>query len=706
MASGTIKGDKKGYYGVEIDWVATPNSASANTSTVVSKVYITYYSINIAGRTATSSINGASVSFSVPAINDKPNTSTRRLIYTHTATVAHNTDGTKTGVTISASFPFNLSSSSYGEIGTLSASKAVNFDAIARTSALSIPSTTLTTDTAFTATITKPDSTFRSRLAVLIDGTQKAITDYFTATSYSYTIPSSFIPSASSDVMVLRLYTYTSSGTTALGYVDKQVTVNVLPTLMPTVSISVAISSGGLNGYYVQNKSIAKLTVSAKPGSGSTIKSYTFTGPNVNASTSADSISVSSTAESYNLTTATIKSTGTLRYQVTVYDARGRYATAPVDVYVYPYAPPEITAVSIQRCDSSGSLAKDGTYVKYTINSKFSPVLVGTTINNWRTVTICHSSDGGSTYGTVTTLQAKTTTDTSITGQYGSGSISTANAYKFKIVITDQYGATDTEYVTLGSIERPINIAKYGNGVSFGGFSNVTSPTASGLFECHWDAQFKKNAKIDGILYCNGVMQTKGATKIADNSDFNDLREPGSYIVSGTAAMATLSNRPTDAAGKLIVSHITGSTYNGAVWSYLSQEFYTISSHVYQRLVYTEGTANAWKFTEWRLVAGDMNGLLEGTGYQKLPSGLILAWGSYTLTHTASAYVSATVTFPITFPNRIVYAHGQNETRAFHRVELYPNTARSGATMYLSMANGTNLASGSQSSCRYFVVGY
>ena len=333
-------------------------------------------------------------------------------------------------------------------------------------------------------------------------------------------------------------------------------------------------------------------------------------------------------------------------------------------------------------------------------------MLVGTTINNWRTVTICHSSDGGATYGAATTLQAKTTTDTSVTGQYGGGAILIANSYKFKIVITDQYGATDTEYVTLGSIERPINIAKYGNGVSFGGFSNVTSPTASGLFECHWDAQFKKNAKIDGILYCNGVVQTKGATKITDNSDFNNFREPGSYIVYGTATMATLLNRPSDAPGKLVVSHITGSTYDGGVWSYLSQEFYTISSHVYQRLVYTEGTANAWKFTEWRLVAGDMPSLLEGSGYQKLPSGLILAWGSYTLTHSASAYVSATITFPITFPNRIVYAHGQNETRAFHRVELYPNANRSGATMYLSMANGTNLASGSQSSCRYFVVGY
>jgi hypothetical protein len=553
MASGTIKGTKQGYYGVEIDWVATPNSASANTSTVVSKVYITYYSINIAGRTAKSNINGTEVSFSVPAINDKPNTSTRRLIYTHTATVAHNTDGTKTGVTISASFPFNLSSSSYGEVGTLSASKSVNFDAIARTSALSIPSTTLTTDTAFTATITKPDSTFRSKLAVLIDGTQKAITDYFTGTSYSYTIPSSFIPSASSDVMVLRLYTYTSSGTTALGYVDKTVTVNVLSTLKPTVSISAAIASGGLNGYYVQNKSAVKLTVSSSAGSGSTIKSYTFTGANVNASTSADSISVSSTATSYTLTSGIIKSTSTLTYQVTVYDARGRYATASASIYVYPYAVPEITSASIQRCNSSGVLAKDGTYVKYNINSKFSPVLVGTTINNWRTVTICHSSDGGSTYGSVTTLQAKTTTDTSITGQYGGGTILTTNSYKFKIVITDQYGATDTEYVDLGSLERPINFAKYGNGIALGGFSSVTSSTAAGLFECNWDAQFADNVDVDGSETVGGNLTVIGSTT------------SGSVVSNGNTKTASLTVTGAETVGGNLT--VTGSTTSGSIVS-------------------------------------------------------------------------------------------------------------------------------------------
>ena len=705
MASGTIKGTKQGYYGVEIDWVATANSASANTSTVVSKVYITYYSINITGRTAKSNINGTEVSFSVPAINDKPNANTRRLIYTHTATVQHNTDGTKTGVNISASFPFNLSSNSYGEVGTLSASKSVNFDTIARTSTLSLPSTTLTTGTAFTATITRPDSTFRNRLAVLIDGTQKAITDYFTATSYSYTIPHNFIPSDNSDEMVLRLYTYTSSGTTAISYVDKPVTVNVLSTLQPTVSISAALAASGLNGYYVQNKSTTKLTVSANASGGSTIKSYTFTGPNVNSGTSADSISVSSTATSYNLTSGVIKSPGTLTYQVTVYDARGRYATASVNIYAYQYAVPEITTVSIQRCNSNGVLAKDGTYVKYNINSKFSPVLVGTTINNWRTVTICHSSNDGATYGPITTLQAKTTTDTSVSGQYGDGTILTSNSYKFKIVITDQYGATDTEYVDLGSLERPINIAKYGNGVSFGGFSNVTSPTESGLFECHWDAQFNKNMSLDGILYCEGVFQTKGAPSIPENADFNSYKKPGTYIVGGYTVASTLVNAPTIDAGVLVVYQCAG-TYTGGPWTYLTQEYTTLGGKTYRRQISTASVADYWYYESWYLTSGRFTHNLSNTGYQQLPSGLIMAWGEYRITHQAASYMSVDVTFPITFPSNIVTAIGYTANRAFHCVEILPNANRSGGTIYLSLNKGGNLTANEISVCRDFIIGY
>ena len=539
MASGTIKGTKVGNFGVEIDWVATPNSPAENSSTVVDKVYITYATINIGARTVTSTIDGTTATFTSAAVNDYPNVLTRRLVATHTRVVQHNPDGTKTNVPLSASFAFNLTSSVHGYIGTLSASANVNFDSIARKSTLTLGATSVTTGSNINSVVTKADSTFRHRIGFFINGTQMAMTDYFTGTTNSYTVPHSWFPSSNGDKIIVRLYTYTSNGTSELGTDEKEIYANVLSTLAPTISMTASISSGGLNGYYVQNKSIAKLAVSATASSGSTIKSYTFTGPNVNASTAADSLSVLSTATSYNLTTGVIKSPNTLTYQVTVYDARGRYATTNVNIDVYSYGPPEITSMSIQRCNSSGVLAKDGTYVKYTINSKFSPVLVGTTINNWRTVTICHSSDGGKTYGSPTTLQDKTTTNTSVSGKYGGGAILTTNSYKFKIVITDQYGATDTKYVDLGSLERPMNVAKYGNGIAFGGFSSVTSSTAEGLFECNWDAKFTDDINVtgsttSGSIVSNGNTKTASLTVTGAEAVGGNLTVAGNTTISGS----------------------------------------------------------------------------------------------------------------------------------------------------------------------------
>jgi hypothetical protein len=123
-------------------------------------------------------------------------------------------------------------------------------------------------------------------------------------------------------------------------------------------------------------------------------------------------------------------------------------------------------------------------------------------------------------------------------------------------------------------------------------------------------------------------------------------------------------------------------------------------------VVSTGATANVWTYGAWAIKSGRQTHSLGSAGYQKLPSGLIIAWGNYTITHTATTSVSATVTLPITFPNNIVYAGGHNATRAFHRVEVYPNESRSSATIYLSHSTGVALAANYQSLCQYFIIGY
>jgi hypothetical protein len=204
----------------------------------------------------------------------------------------------------------------------------------------------------------------------------------------------------------------------------------------------------------------------------------------------------------------------------------------------------------------------------------------------------------------------------------------------------------------------------------------------------------------------NSVYKLHGATTIPSNADFNSYITPGTYIITGNTIVETVANRPTTESGVLIVYHCAGSWYDGSPWSYITQEYTTVGGTTYHRSVSTGATANVWTYGAWAIKSGRQSHSLGSTGYQKLPSGLIIAWGYYTITHTAATYNTATVTFPITFPNNIVYAHGQNNTRAFHRVEVYPNESRSGATIYLSHSTGATLSASSQSLCRYFVIGY
>ena len=507
MASGTIIGTKTGNFGVEIDWVATPNTAT-NTSTVVSKIYITYASISMGARTVTSTINGTAATFTSAKVEDYPNTQVRRLLCTHTLSVQHGTDGTKNGVTISASVPFKITSSVHGYIDTLTASKAVNFDPIPRASELTLATTTPTTGSTFKATITKADSNFRHRLEFIINGVSKQTTDYFTGTEYSCKIEHSWIPAAPSLPGIVRLYTYTKDSASYIGYKDVPITANVDSSLKPTVSLTSALASGGLNGYYMQGKSKAKLTATASAGNGSYITSYVFTGPNVDADSTSSYFSVASSATTYTLTTDILKEANAQTYQVTVYDARGRYSSASVNITIQPYVAPEILSFSVQRCTSGNVLSKDGTYVRYTINSKFSPTIIGTTINNPRTIKMYYSDDGGASYKNEKTIVLATNTDMTATGVYGDGLISTTKPYRFKVVIeeTSGYKTSNPAYADLGSVERPLNIAKYGNGVAIGGISSIETQTSEGLFECNWDAKFTDDVVVDGNMDIKGTI--------------------------------------------------------------------------------------------------------------------------------------------------------------------------------------------------------
>ena len=487
MASGNFSSSTGTNLNLYITWSSTTN-VSTNTSSVTVNVYSRSYTINgsaladsyITVNGNTKSLAGISLSQSVSNLTDK-------LLTTYTVSVPHNPDGTKS-ITIKANIEFNGTvSGKY--LSDITASKTVDLDTIPRSSSLSVP-TSVNTGSSLTSTITPSSSSFAHKIAFIIDGSVKYTSGFINpgTNTFAYTIPHSWLPSVVSVQMTVRLYTYTStSATNYIANTDKILTVNVPANIKPSVSTLTAAVVDGLGGYYVEGKSKVKLTVAATAGSGSNLSSYVFSGANINGN------STSLTSTNTTVTSSAIKTDGTVTYSVVAKDTRPGRESDPktTSITVYPYAQPQITSITAQRCLVDGTLDSNGTYAKVTVKTAYSSVNGA----NKRVLTLYSSKDN---YASGTVVLTATNTANTYTGVYGSGFTATSS-YTIRAVITDSYnaGTTINKSVTLKVAERTLNIAKDGNGLAIGGLSSVTSATDPAKFECNWDATFTQQVRIN-----------------------------------------------------------------------------------------------------------------------------------------------------------------------------------------------------------------
>ena len=484
MASGNFSSNTGTNLNLYITWSSTTN-VSANTSTVTVNVYSRSYTINgsaLADSYVT--VNGNTKSLAGVSLSQSVSNLTNKLLTTYTVTVPHNSNGTKS-ITIKANIEFNGTvSGKY--LSDITASQTITLDTIPRASGLSV-ATSVNTGSSLTATISPASSAFTHKVAYIVGGATKFTSGTIAAgtNTYAYTIPHSWLPSTSSTTMTVRLFTY--SGTTEVGRTDKSVTVNVPASIVPTVSALTPTIVNGLSGYYVEGKSQIKLVATATAGSGSTLTSYVFTGSNINGN------ATSHTSTSATVTSSVIKTNGAIKYGVVAKDARGRQSTIKEtpSITVYPYATPQITSITAQRCDANGNLSNDGTYAKVTVKASHSSVNGA----NKRTVTLYSSKDN---YASGTVVLASTNTSDTFSGVYGSG-FALGTSYTIRAVITDSYntGTTINKSVTLKVAERTLNIAKDGNGLAIGGLSSITSASDAPKFECNWDVTFAQQVRIN-----------------------------------------------------------------------------------------------------------------------------------------------------------------------------------------------------------------
>lgn len=419
-SSGTITGSiRSGHYALTLSWTQTQN-VSANTSTInVSIALVNDWSLQVSGRSDnTISIDGVSQTFTSPGVYS---TGTHQF-NTVNQVVSHNSDGTKT-LTITAVYYIRatLSGTYYDSI---TATATITLDTIPRASTISVENGTI--GSSVTLTINRASTAFTHTLTYVFGTATGTLASRTTATSVSWTPAMPLcnqIPNAIYGTCTITCTTY--SGTTQIGTSTTYFTLSVPSSVVPTISeLALARVDGDVPsswGVYVATKSKAIATIVGAAGSyGSTISSYSITGGGYSSSESS-------------LTTGFLNSSGTVTFRARVTDSRGRFSDyTTVSISVLSYSPPSFTSYLSQRCDSTGTISDEGTYVSALNRFRYS----NCNGNNTVTTKIEYKRSTNTTW---TTDTGSFTSGTACV--FGSGAISGEYSYDIRYTLTDAFSS-------------------------------------------------------------------------------------------------------------------------------------------------------------------------------------------------------------------------------------------------------------------------
>lgn len=136
-------------FGLYCEWSGT-QSKTGNYTAVTLKVYLHIWDLYVGARSdGIASINGSSGTYSTPAISDSTGSWHYVHLFDRTVNVYHNSNGTKTGVALSASWRFSGTYSGVS-IGTITASTTVDLNTIDRSAPTISASATVVSSSSIT----------------------------------------------------------------------------------------------------------------------------------------------------------------------------------------------------------------------------------------------------------------------------------------------------------------------------------------------------------------------------------------------------------------------------------------------------------------------------------------------------------------------------------------------------------------------------
>lgn len=423
-----------------------------------------------------------------------------------TATISHNSDGTKT---LPLSFSIQMTSADHTP-GNLSKSDSMSLTTIPRASTIdSLTCSTSYLDGTFTYKYTPKSASFYNRLRVSIPGVvalgyvqlgQKS-TSQQTGT---YTLSSALLesiynryPNTSKASIGFVIETYTDSGySSKVGEsTEPSVSLDFPTSVKPSCDFTYSDTTSCYSTYgkFVQNNSALSIAVSTTLAYGSSIKSY--------------SVQVDGkTYTSQNVTTDILIGTGTKNIVVSVTDARGRTsASVTKSINILEYSAPVVT-LTAERCTSAGTTDPEGAYMKLSISGTISSL----------------DNQNSATYE----IKYKKASDESYTTLSGSGTSFTSNVIACAVDYIWNVEGRIIDEITTNPTPRSTNIPiafvlmdfrSTGKGIAFGKVS-----TQDG-FECSMDANFTGAFKIANKLITEYLYPVGSIYLSVNNTDPSTL---------------------------------------------------------------------------------------------------------------------------------------------------------------------------------------
>lgn len=416
--------------------------------------WTTYYGIIVDGEIKK---NGSSS----PSVNNS-----YVQLLTWTGDIQHNDNGSKIidiDVYLYHNNPSSYLPEQYKASSSLYMGEVVLTD-IPRESGISSITQTVDVGEDVTVDIDCKSSEFTHHVRFYIDDTYTSEKFVDVKTSQSFTIPASWLnamPSSTSCIAYCNVATFNSDGVQVAAHVTKSFKITVPDDIVPTIG-DITFTPDIINGNNILVKGKNKLTISVsdcEPGTGSSIKNYTFSSTNPIYSKTVTEPSVSITS---------VSSAGALTFTVKVTDVRGRSSSKSSTITCYDYFTPYFMNVKAYRANSNGDEDINGAYLKCEYVQKYASV------NATNSTSVIISYNGVSTNETLIDLNGDTTT-----------------TYKVYLTISDIYGGVNkSSTITVLGQSRIFNVTSDGTGFAIGKMAEENE-----LFECRWPAKF--NDKIN-----------------------------------------------------------------------------------------------------------------------------------------------------------------------------------------------------------------